>query len=150
MKAIALDPGVTTGYALGIIEPDKPMMVIGGQEKWNHVDLYRFLKDNTPSVIISERFEYRNRARAGLELFSRELIGVTNLYAQIFMEPPHELVMQMPSVIGGYFTDARLKKDNLWKPDRPHNMDALRHLLHWFKFGAGFKFYTELGYEGAA
>lgn len=148
MKVIALDPGVTTGYAIGIIEDGK-MYCLGGQERWNHVGLYRFLKDNVPDVVISERFEFRKKAREGLELFSRELIGVTNLYAQIFMPPPHELVMQMPSVIGGFFSDTQLKKDNLWKEGRGHNMDALRHLLNWYQFGSGFQ-YNKHGYEGAA
>jgi hypothetical protein len=147
MKVISLDPGVTTGYAIGLIEDGK-MEVLGGQERWNHVGLYRFLKDNSPQVVISERFEFRKKAREGLELYSRELIGVTNLYAQIFMEPPHELVMQMPSVIGGFFSDAQLKKDGLWKEGRGHNMDALRHLLHWFTFASGFQYNTK-GYESA-
>lgn len=147
MKVIALDPGVTTGYATGLISPEGKMLVVGGQERWNHVGLYQFLVINEPNVIISERFEFRKKAREGLELFSRELIGVANLYAQLHMPPPHELVMQMPSVIGGFFSDAQLKKDNLWKEGRGHNMDALRHLLHWYQFGSGFQ-YNKLGYEG--
>jgi hypothetical protein len=65
------------------------------------------------------------------------------------MDPAKPLVAQMPAVIGGYFTDKRLKTDNIFKEGRPHSNDAARHLLHWFQFGPGFQ-YNELGYESAA
>ena len=148
MRVIALDPGVTTGYAIGEIVAGQ-MLVVTGQEKWVHSELYGFLEDNTPDTLISERFEFRNRARSGLELFSRELIGVVHLYAQLVMAPPHEPVMQMPSVIGGFFTDKQLKKDGLFTEARPHSNDACRHLLHWFMFGSGFQYNTN-GYKGIA
>jgi hypothetical protein len=149
MRVIALDPGITTGYAIGQITFEGKMLVVTGQEKWSHLELWGFFEDYTPDFLITERFEYRNRARAGLELFSRELIGVTNLWHQMHMDPAKPLVAQMPAVIGGYFTDKRLKTDNIFKEGRPHSNDAARHLLHWFQFGPGFQ-YNELGYESAA
>lgn len=146
MLIIALDPGVTTGYATGKIEEGQ-MKVVTGQERWVHSELWGFLEDSQPDVIISEMFEFRNKARTGLELFSRELIGVVHLYCQLYMENT-EPYMQMPSVIGGFFTDDRLKKDNIFKEGRPHANDAARHLLHWFQFGAGFQ-YNTAGYLSA-
>lgn len=148
MKVIALDPGVTTGYAVGVIDGGL-MQVVTGQEKWIHSELYGFLGDNKPDVLISEKFEFRNRARTGLELISREFIGVANLYAQLFMPEPHELVMQMPgSVISGYFSKPSNMKE-VYKPGKIHSNEAAMHLLHWFQFGSGFQ-YNSRGFEGAA
>ena len=150
MKAIALDPGVTTGYAVGVIDEGK-MLVVTGQERWNHLGLYAFLEDNVPDVIVCERFEFRKKSREGLELFSRELIGVANLYAQLFMAPPHTLKMQnaMKDSPSTYFNDNRLREDHIYKPGKDHSNDAARHLLYWFQFGSGFQ-YNQHGYESAA
>jgi hypothetical protein len=150
MIAIALDPGVTTGYAIGDIDNNGKMNVVSGQERWGHEDLWVFLIQNKPEVIVSERFEFRNKARTGLELYSRELIGVTKLYAQIHMWPPHAVIEQMPgTVLGGFFSDDQLKRDHLYKEARPHANDAMRHLLHWYQFGSGYQ-YNKEGYEGIA
>jgi len=148
-KIAALDPGVTTGYAEGLINEEGHMYVVCGQSRWSHLELWGWLEDHQPDVIITERFEYRNRARSGLELFSRELIGVANLYTQMVMPPPHELVMQPAGTVVGktsYFNNDRLKKEGLYKPARDHAMDALRHLLYWFEFGSGFQ-YNKRGYS---
>lgn len=148
MRVIALDPGVTTGYAVGVITEQGKMYVVTGQEKWTHLELWGFFEDNLPDVLITERFEFRNKARTGLELYSRELIGVTHLYHQMYMNLEIPLVEQMPSVIGGFFTDDQLKKDLIYKEGRPHSNDAARHLLHWFQFASGYQ-YNKLGYESA-
>ncbi len=148
MRVIALDPGVTTGYAVGLISDEGKMVVVTGQEKWTHLELWGFFEDNLPDILITERFEFRNKARSGLELFSRELIGVTHLYHQMYMNLEIPLVTQMPSVIGGFFSDKQLKKDLIYKEGRPHSNDAARHLLHWFQFGSGYQ-YNKEGYVSA-
>ena len=145
MKVIALDPGKTTGYAVGLITSEGKMLVVTGQERWSHLELWGFFEDNLPDVLITERFEFRNKARTGLELYSRELIGVTHLYHQMYMNLEVPLVEQMPSVIGGFFTDKQLKKDLIYKEGRPHANDAARHLLQWFMFGPGYE-HNKLGY----
>jgi len=147
MRVIALDPGVTTGYAIGVIDGGH-MYVVTGEERWNHLAFWVFLHENDPDVVISERFEFRNKARKGLELFSRELIGVANLYVQIGYSKPHELVLQNPlkDNESTFFNDDRLKKDKIHKAGKGHANDAARHLLTWYQFRSGFQ-YNQSGYE---
>lgn len=143
LNVVAFDPGVTTGFATGMIE-DGHMKVSCGQHKWNHHMLWLQLEGYRPKYIVCETFQYRNRARKGLELISREYIGVINLFCQ--MNNSVELNMQEPGTVMHHFTDKRLRADGLYKPGKPHAMDAMRHLLHWFTFGRGYEFNTQ-GYS---
>lgn len=143
MRLLALDPGVTTGYCNGLIE-DGLMVVVTGQHRWSQRDLYESIKLLDPEVIVYESFEFRRGSRDNLELYSRELIGVTELYID-----QHDGVsghVQSPSQVMMYFTDKKLKADGIYKPGRPHANDAARHLLYWFTFGPGYKYNTK-GYE---
>jgi hypothetical protein len=149
-KVVALDPGGTTGYATGLIE-EGLMKVSTGQAKWDHIALYDNLKLSAPDVIVCESFDFRQRihkTQYGLELISREYIGVVNLYCQqrIREDKLIDLMMQKPSIIGGFYTNNVLKKDKLYRPGRDHANDACRHILHWFTFGSGFQYNTR-GYE---
>lgn len=146
IKAVSLDPGITTGLAIGQIMLDWGLMIIDtGQAKYNHKELYDGIVRQKPNVIICERFEFRKKSREGLILFSRELIGIANLYSQQYKIP---LVMQQPSqALGGFWTDRQLKKDNLYRATPGgHANDALRHLLQWFVYGQGYQ-YNKMGYE---
>lgn len=162
MIAVALDPGVTTGYAVGSID-DGLMTVVTGEYRWSHIDLHQFLAETKPRHIIIERFEFRQgnpkSYRKGLELYSRELIGVVQLYAQLlnnnrFAMEETEIVLQNPmkeptkgKPSNTYFTNARLKEAGIYKTGTGgHCNDAARHLLYWFHFGAGFKYNTK-GYK---
>ena len=150
MKIVALDPGITTGYAVGIIDTsgDRPMGVVSGQAKWNEMGLYNELNKSKPDRIIYETFEYRAASLYGkkrehfkVELFPRNLIGVINLYYQ---ERDHEVILytQSPSAGKAYWSDQLLKKEKVYKVGNPHANDAMRHLLQWYMFGPGFQFNT--------
>ena len=148
MNVLSLDPGITTGYAIGMIEKGE-MHVISGEAKWNHAEIYRnLLEDLKPSYIICERFEHRhgNRGRHGVELFPREIIGVVQLYAQM---NGAEIRLQMPmkSSPTTYFNDERLKELAVFKSGRGHANDAVRHLLFWAKFKGGSQFVTRIKSE---
>lgn len=147
MIVIALDPGITTGYSIGQIDENGLMRVVTGENRWSHLELWNLFEEYEPDVIICETFEYRNRSRKGLELYSRELIGVCNLYAQ--MKQCH-IRMQNPlkDNESTFFNDARLQKDNIYKKGCGHANDAARHLLTWFVFREGFQ-YNKKGYESA-
>lgn len=134
MKILALDPGVTTGWAVGTI--DKTLEITAGQDKFSHIEFWNKINDDY-DWIVCESFEYRNRSRAGLVLYSCELIGVLKLYAD---QSPVALHMQTAATGKGYYTDEKLKSLGVHKKAVPHGMDAVRHLLHWYTFGPGFKF----------
>jgi hypothetical protein len=158
IKAIALDPGVTTGFAIGEIthteedlldgSPIGLMWVQTAQAKLSHKELMDYLVALRPHHIICESFEYRNQARTGLVLKSKELIGIVELYAQM-QAGKCELKMQPPGhVIGkdAYFTDDRLKRSGIYRKGQIHANEAVKHLLYWFQFGAGFRYY-EAGFK---
>ena len=154
MKVICLDPGVTTGYAVGHIEQGQPMGVISGQEAWNELGLYNNLVSGKPDIIVYETFEsgkdnpYRKvkNRNYDVELFSRNLIGVIELYVQQ-QESPNKIpcYRQSPAKgVGGHFRlDSILKQASVFKIGKPHANDAMRHLLQWYTFGAGFQYDTE-------
>lgn len=144
-KVIALDPGGTTGWAKGLIYEGR-MGVISGQDTFNHIELYDFVENMRPDIIVCERFDFRKggRTRAGVELISKEYIGVVHLYSQVMNI---ELHMQMPAEgVGGYWKDDhRLKEDKVFTRGKPHANDAMRHLLQWFTFKEGYK-YNQKGF----
>lgn len=152
MKVIALDPGVTTGYASGIIDNGK-LGVVSGQAKWLELDLYSQLGMSGAQYIIYERFEYRSQRAYNVDnanLFARNLIGVINLYLQQHTEVMYH--MQMPATVLGkqaYWSNEKLKAAQVYKVANPHANDAMRHLLYWWKFGPGFKWNTN-GFEPLA
>lgn len=148
IDVICIDPGITTGYAFGRITNDGLMEVVTGQERLGVLDLYIMLTGMAPDILVYEDFQFRiNAFQKGLELFSVQLIGVANLYAQ---QKKIEVVAQTPATaIGQYYTDKKLKADMLYKTTTGgHANDACRHLLHWFTFRGGYK-YNKKGYEPA-
>lgn len=158
IKVIALDPGVTTGYATGVIDINGSIGVVSGQAKWREVDLFSQLNLGQPQYIVYERFEYRPPRKKGkqffhdnVNLFPRNLIGVINLFLQQHPEVLYHT--QMPATVLGadkYWTDDRLKKFGCYKVSNPHANDAMRHLLYWAKFGPGFKYVKDNAIEALA
>lgn len=157
LKVHAFDPGITTGYASGIIQ-DGSMGVVSGQAKWSEYQLFLQLEFSHPDIIVYERFEYRSQKAYNVdnaELFPRNLIGVINLYCQkreADNDPLVEVKEQMPSQVLGkkaYWSDDKLKAARVYKVANPHANDAMRHLLYWFQFGSGFRFNTN-GFEPLA
>lgn len=142
MRVMALDPGVTTGYAEGHIE-DGLMTVVSGQSKASHLELFGSIGMMKPDIIVCESFEFRRAVRDNVVLFSVELIGVIRLYAAT---ANCELQFQTAAQGKGYFSDNKLKAARLYRVAKPHANDAIRHLLHWYQFGAGYKYNTR-GYE---
>ena len=150
IKTLAFDPGVTTGYAQGVIEQEGPMYITTGENSWTHGDVWRFIQEFAPAFLITERFDSRHtRYKQGVELYSRELIGIFNMYCE-FNEC--KLILQQPmkggksAVVGfagsntTYFSDDRLKQDAIYKSGKGHANDAARHLLYWYWFGSGGQF----------
>lgn len=134
---LALDPGITTGYAIAVHD-DNTLYLASAQAILTHTELYKLLLYVFADHVVCEDFEFRQGARDNLELFSVQLIGVVNLWMQ--GEMIGKLYMQKAAEGKGYYSDEALKKLEIYKRGVPHGMDALRHFMHWFTFKAGFQF----------
>lgn len=146
-RVIAFDPGVTTGWATYTAEKIyNPLAKPQGyyeyvNETWacgylandHHRDIIALLELQATSefVIVCESFEYRNRARAGLRLESKEYIGIIKLFAA---ERGVPLLFQNAATGKGFGSDDKLERLGLLqKPvsryPNQHINDANRHLL---------------------
>lgn len=139
MDLLAIDPGVTTGYARAKISEGHlyyfPFQMLDDVD-----DLWRRLVEYRPRYIIIEDFEFRQgKQRTGLNLFPIQLIGVVRLYSLI-ADAQCAVFIQKASYGKQYYTDNILKSNSLYTRGIPHAMDASRHLLHWFSFGAGYQY----------
>lgn len=138
-RIISLDPGGTTGYTIAYMFDQKNVVCEPKQAIFDVENLWDLLDGFSPRYIIMEDFEFRQKSRAGLNLFPVQLIGIASLYE---LKAKHQcsLKLQKASQGKGYYTDNILKKYGFYKRGLPHGMDSLRHLLHWLTFGAGYQF----------
>lgn len=140
MRVISIDPGIMTGYCYAEIESQQlryfPFQIVDEVD-----DLWRRLKEFGPRYIIIEDFEFRRgkRSAGGLELFPVQMIGVSRLYSLI-ANPNCACFVQKAAQGKAYYTDPVLKQLGLHKRGIPHGIDASRHLLQWYTFGAGYQF----------
>lgn len=142
---LSLDPGVTTGWATALIEDEVKVMIRCGQGKWIESELYEFMINLEPEFIVYETFEYRpGKARMGLNLAPTELIGIIKLYGQVNIIPTYA---QKAATGKAFFNDDKIKELGLYDKKYRHGRDALRHLLHWLQFGAGFALVNEPTFE---
>lgn len=139
ITAIAFDPGRTTGYAIACVD-DEGLFICYDEEKMDHKRLWDFVPlwiDH----IICETFEFRQgKAKTGVDLYPCELIGVLHMRDQ---STKVELHMQDPWVQSGkkvYYSDTKLKDMNFYQSSPHHGRSAVKHMLYWFKFGAGFQY----------
>jgi hypothetical protein len=103
-----------------------------------HKEFWEFLQNIHPDLIICESFEYRSRARDNLELYSRELIGIANLYNQLNYDT--KLIMQSAAQAKAPFDNEKLTSLGVYKKGKEHGRDAMRHFLYWLNFGHGYQF----------
>lgn len=133
----AFDPGRTTGYALCSLE-DEALYIAYDEAEFTHDELWNFICYlDTGTTIICENFEFRQGARTGLDLYPVELIGIIKLFADKY---EYGLHMQSAATGKGYYSDALLKKHDLYRAGFEHGRDAARHLLHWYMFGPGYQY----------
>lgn len=149
MKILAIDPGKTTGYSVGITKDGAPLQFISKQAQLDHLQLWLLLQGESPHCIVTERFDFRNKVKTGTELISAELNGILHLYSLLHRK---RLDLQGASTHGaggkkGYFSNMKLKQLGIYLPGKDHAMDSLRILLYWYEFGKGFQFNNKMGYE---
>jgi hypothetical protein len=146
LTIVAFDPGGATGYAVyrGWDDPAVEKFSCGTfTGPSHHALLYTHLgslrrtnnlRTSTSFTnemhVVTESFEYRNQSRAGLELISRDYIGVIELFCQ---HNSLELHRQTASMGKGFVKDIHLKRLGLWSSGKEerHAMDAYRHLLYY-------------------
>jgi hypothetical protein len=136
MKILAIDPGEMTGYCYGDIDKEKlrytPFQAVDDVD-----DLWQRLNRFDPKFIVIEDFEFRKRARGGLNLFPVQFIGVARLWGQL---NECRVFLQKAAQGKSYYTNEVLKKHGLYLRGMEHGMDASRHLLQWTTFGYGYQF----------
>lgn len=134
---MTFDPGGTTGVTFH--DTEEPNVITGAQipEDDHHMSLWLLLHKMMPDIVVCESFEYRlvtNKSGdtlPGVELISRNYIGVIELFCQI---TETVLVMQSSMVTVGknfWGDDKKLKKLGVYKKGAPHQNDAMRHFLKY-------------------
>lgn len=138
---LSLDPGITTGYCLGRMASDDTLEIAYNEAELQPADLLLMLQDLEPKVIIYEDFQYRNRARNKLVLFSVQLIGIVDAYATL--APNCYVKKQQPAEGKGHYDDNALRRLDLYQKGTVHGRDAARHMLHFCTFKAGWMMFTD-------
>ena len=134
LVVLALDPGETTGLAKAVIEDDRLVHVEGAQGVISPVQLYGLLDSVRPDYLVAEGFEYRNDSRPGLVLYSRNLLGVCEMWSEL-----RNTCFRSQSAAKGkaFFRDEKLRQLGYYESGKPHARDATRHLLTFLEFGLG-------------
>lgn len=135
---MGIDPGVMTGYCKGTLE-DNTLVLEPRQVTDDVDDVWRYLESLKPRHVVIEDFDFRQKSRAGLNLFPVQVIGIVRLW-ELMSITQTAVHLQKAATGKSYYTDNVLKQHDLYKRGVPHGLDALRHLLHWFTFGPGYQF----------
>lgn len=142
MTALAIDPGVTTGFCLAYIKHDGTFLVAPYEKRATVEEINNELNDIKPDNVICESFAYRPyQSMPSVDLFAKEVIGVVQLWGK---SNSKKVFMQTPAQGKGFFSDNKLKELSLYTRRTKHGRDAMRHLLHWFLFGSGYQFQIDL------
>ena len=144
--ALTIDPGGTTGYCRATLNPGKPTHLIVSERRMTHMELYGFIEENDPDILIFEDFEYRPGYLVGLDMFAKELVGVMKLYGEeVNMRPLENLDIysQQPARKEAFSKRKRLEEMGCWARGKEHGRDAVRHFLYWFYFAQGNPYRTK-------
>ena len=157
-RIIGLDPGGTTGWATYTAEKKKMLPyedatnVVLTQylnEEWtcgqlathdHHKILNDFLgmQQVEETLIVCESFDYRNQSKPGLELISREYIGIVKLFSQE-RNVPYVLQTASQGKVRdndkSFVRKENLERLGLWVKGGAstwnHAMDAYGHILYY-------------------
>lgn len=153
---LAVDPGGDTGLAMysytdkvwkTTVLPYTPLVLYGFFISW--LTACATLEDH--ATVICESFDYRpvgkynfggSRAVPKVDLTPREVIGILKLACA---QHDVDIVWQKPAIVNGddgkktdnpsvFWTDAKVKQLRLHKPGHVHEMDAVKHILHYRAF----------------
>lgn len=145
MLILALDPGGTTGYAIGEATDDTGQgegifrYIKSGEAKLTGADLWGMLDSISPTYLVAETFEFRQNTRDNVELISRDLLGVSEMWATLRNA---NYRTQSPAEGKSFFTDKKLRTLGMYSPGRVHARDATRHLLYFMAHKGGAKLHN--------
>ncbi len=124
LGTLALDPGVTTGWAYLVDGRVKGCGQLEQSDKLSRV--FHLLTTFEPEVIVCETFTYQRRDK--VDLTPKMVEGVIRLWAEL---EGAALFMQTPAMAKKFFSDNKLKALGLWRTNQRHAMDAMRHLMYY-------------------
>lgn len=126
---MSFDPGGSTGWAY--YRRDKHSFHWGVLDNDDHyTTLWNLLHNAQPDLVVCEEFtSLHPMHNKGVELISRNYIGVIELYCRLNTVP-----LYMSALANKQFWDnTKLKKVSL-DPGVSHSRDAMRHLLAFLTF----------------
>ncbi len=138
VTVLALDPGVTTGYA--VLSNDE--LADYGQHKNDDVALAaRFIDELMvkwePRVVVVEDYRvysWKQKQHAWSDLHTARLIGAIELVVQL--RPMNIALVKYPaSSAKGFCTDERLMEWGYYQKGLRHARDAIRHACYYALFG---------------
>ena len=140
LVALALDPGKTTGYCIGVVDLSGVLILHAGQDQLNLSQMHQFLSMmiscSTNLHVIYEDFSYRQQSREGLDLTPVKMIGIIEMMRERF-EPFTLFYLQSAATGKAFWSNDKLKEVGAYTRGVDHGRDATRHLLQWAKFGPG-------------
>lgn len=143
MRIIAIDPGVTTGWAVGSVSGDPEALEVEayGYDPWTEfvIRLDDAMQDHDRrfDVIVFETWRlYKAEAmtQVGSDMPSSQCVGCIWFAYERAKRAGHAVkLLDQPAAIKKVI-DARMGGADLYLPksDVEHDRDALRHLWYWF------------------
>jgi hypothetical protein len=137
---LAIDPGETTGLAKAVLDEQRLVSVTGSEGVISPMQMFGLLDSISPDYLVAEGFEYRNDSRPGLVLYSRNLLGVCEMWAEL----RNACFRTQSAAKGkGFYGNEKLRKLGYYESSSPHARDAIRHLLTFLTFGLGSTLWQE-------
>jgi hypothetical protein len=142
---IAIDPGVTTGWAMFVVkkfamlDPNYKIMDnvvcwrgedLDGDENEQVRTLLRLIRSRPQAHVVIEDFTLRKFTR------DRELLAPVRIGAKIeygMFVDRRKVNWQQPALAKTTLTDERLKALGLWAQMSPHTRDSIRHALTYLR-----------------
>jgi hypothetical protein len=133
---LALDPGKTVGWA----RFEKPNNrdgyksgEVSSDRLWVLLESIKLKAPLKELVLIVEQFTLRRLPK--IDLSAVEAIGVIKEWCR--QNNYTQVRWQTPAQAKHFWTDSRLKKFKVYRPGKPHAMDAMRHLMYFMHFKMG-------------
>ncbi len=123
-RILALDPGVTTGFSL--YDQANPIDGRSWQQLCTHDGFIGELNEVWPNIIVMETFVHTHRT--GVDYTPVEFIGLTKWFCE---RRSVVLIEQTPAYGKAFFDNDKLKRLGVYVPNKPHAMDASRHLYQF-------------------